>query len=61
MLNKPGRQTRINRRDGGREVPPGQFVTDRFPVLSYGPTPEIDLNERRLRVFGLVDGGVSLD
>lgn len=41
-------------------VPPGQFLTAKFPVLSYGPTPRIDLDSWRFRVFGLVDKEVEL-
>src|SRR4051794_36908989 len=29
------------RRQGGEELPPGQYVTHEFPVLSAGPTPQI--------------------
>ncbi len=29
------------RRRGGEELPPGQYVTHEFPVLSAGPTPQI--------------------
>jgi DMSO/TMAO reductase YedYZ molybdopterin-dependent catalytic subunit len=36
-------------------VPSGQFVTDKFPVLTYGATPHIDLKEWRFRIFGLVE------
>ncbi|HHY57994.1 MAG TPA: sulfite oxidase-like oxidoreductase [Chloroflexi bacterium] len=37
-------------------VPPGQFLTDRFPVLHYGATPHYaNLNNWTLRVFGLVE------
>ena len=39
----------------GERVPPGQFVSRKFPVLTYGPTPVIDLDKWRLRVFGLVE------
>ena len=35
------------------DVPPGQFVTDKFPVFTYGKTPAIDIAAWRLRVFGL--------
>lgn len=36
-------------------TPPGQFLTDRFPVLTYGPTVHYDnLNGWDLRVFGLI-------
>ena len=36
------------------QVPPGQFVTDKFPVLSYASTPHIALEKWRFQVFGLV-------
>jgi DMSO/TMAO reductase YedYZ molybdopterin-dependent catalytic subunit len=29
------------RRRGGEELPPGQYVTHEFPVLSAGPTPQV--------------------
>src|SRR6478609_393096 len=35
---------RSRRRDPDERVPPGQYVTDDFPVLSAGPTPRIDTN-----------------
>jgi DMSO/TMAO reductase YedYZ molybdopterin-dependent catalytic subunit len=33
-----------------KRVPPGQYVTDDFPVLSAGPTPRVDLDQWRLAV-----------
>ena len=45
----------------GDRVPPGQFLTAKFPVLTYGPTPKIDLASWQLRVFGLVEGEVEFD
>ena len=45
----------------GDRVPPGQFVSQKFPVLTYGPTPKVDLKTWQLRVFGLVDREVELD
>ena len=36
-------------------VPPGQTLTERFPVLTYGPTPRIEPENARLRVWGLAD------
>ena len=30
------------RRDGGTQLPPGQYLTEDFPVLSAGPTPRLD-------------------
>ena len=36
-------------------MPPGQYETRDFPVLSLGPTPEIDLNTWSLEILGLVE------
>jgi len=36
-------------------VPPGQYVTPDFPVLSAGPTPRVPLDEWQFRIEGLVD------
>jgi DMSO/TMAO reductase YedYZ molybdopterin-dependent catalytic subunit len=33
------------RRDAAADLPPGQYLTHDFPVLSAGPTPRIDLDE----------------
>ena len=33
------------RREGSAELPPGQYLTEDFPVLSAGPTPLIDTAE----------------
>ncbi len=45
----------------GERVPPGQFVTTKFPVLTYGPEPKVDINAWTIRVFGLVENEVTLD
>jgi DMSO/TMAO reductase YedYZ molybdopterin-dependent catalytic subunit len=39
-------------------VPPGQFVTEKFPVLHYGPVPKVDLAKWDFRLFGLVESPV---
>ncbi len=36
-------------------VPPGQYVTDRFPVLHAGVTPTVDIATWDFRVEGLVE------
>ena len=41
--------------------PPGQFVTERFPVLHYGSVPQIDLDSWDFRVFGLVETPLRLN
>ena len=35
-------------------IPPGQYLTEKFPVLHYGPTPKADLSTWDLKVFGYV-------
>ena len=43
-------------------LPPGQYFTDRFPVLHVGDIPEYadDLSDWDLRVFGLVDRDLTI-
>ena len=38
------RQAKERGLDPGR-VPPGQYLTERFPVLTYGDNPPFDLND----------------
>lgn len=38
------------RRESDPHLPPGQYLTDDFPVLSAGPTPRIDLDEWRFDI-----------
>jgi DMSO/TMAO reductase YedYZ molybdopterin-dependent catalytic subunit len=45
--------------DPGR-VPPGQYLTDRFPVLTVGPNPPFDLATWDLQVFGEVEDELQL-
>ena len=40
------------RRDDSGRVPPGQYVTDDFPVLSAGPTPHTPLGEWSFAIHG---------
>jgi DMSO/TMAO reductase YedYZ molybdopterin-dependent catalytic subunit len=35
-------------------IPPGQYLTERFPVLTYGPNPAFDLTAWDLRIDGAV-------
>ena len=61
MLNKLGRITRLSPDRVQPDAPPGQFVTDRFPVLTFGPTPRISLDTWQFKVFGLVEDEITLD
>jgi DMSO/TMAO reductase YedYZ molybdopterin-dependent catalytic subunit len=60
-MKRPDRVKTAPDQGYGERVPPGQFVTNKFPVLTYGPEPKIDIKTWRMRVFGLVDREVSLD
>ena len=42
-------------------LPPGQTLTDKFPVLSYGPTPRFDRAKWDFRVVGLVEPQLRFD
>ncbi len=42
-------------------LPPGQSLTNKFPVLHYGPTPNVDLNTWDLKIFGEVEEAVTWD
>jgi DMSO/TMAO reductase YedYZ molybdopterin-dependent catalytic subunit len=43
-MNIITRGFRGRRQDSGRQLPPGQYLTRDFPVLSAGPTPRIPLD-----------------
>ena len=40
--------------------PPGQYITQRFPVLTYGPNPAFDLGEWSLAISGEVEEPFAL-
>ena len=54
------RQEVIKRGYDVARLPPGQYLTDRFPVLHAGDVPPVDLDRWRLKVFGLVDNPFEL-
>ncbi len=50
------RVTNVPEEQANARTPPGQFLTSKFPVLTYGPPPTItDLDGFRLSVFGEVE------
>jgi DMSO/TMAO reductase YedYZ molybdopterin-dependent catalytic subunit len=63
-MNAPGEARRfISRAFTGRRrtptelaerLPPGQYAEPGFPVLTAGPTPDIDLADWRFRIDGMV-------
>jgi DMSO/TMAO reductase YedYZ molybdopterin-dependent catalytic subunit len=45
--------------DAASRIPPGQYLTRDFPVLSAGPTPRVDLASWQFTIDGLVRQPVS--
>jgi DMSO/TMAO reductase YedYZ molybdopterin-dependent catalytic subunit len=50
ILGRP----KLTEEERGR-VPPGQYVTEKWPVLHYGSVPRVDLTTWDFRVWGEVD------
>ena len=45
---------------GSDRIPPGQYATDKWPVLSYGDTPRIAPERWTFRINGLVEAEKTL-
>ncbi len=41
-------------------VPPGQTLTEKFPVLTYGPVPTVEREKMSLAIFGKVERALEL-
>lgn len=50
-----GRREDEEEKRSQNRLPPGQSLTQKFPVLHYGPTPRANLKNWDFRVFGLVE------
>ena len=61
MMKRPDQIRKVPDQGAGDRVPPGQFVSRKFPVLTYGPTPRLDLDSWRLNIFGLVEEELEID
>jgi DMSO/TMAO reductase YedYZ molybdopterin-dependent catalytic subunit len=61
MMKRPDQVKNAPDQGLGERVPPGQFVSRKLPVLTYGPRPHIELASWRLRVFGLLEREIELD
>jgi len=60
MLGARGRKQAQKLGIDPARVPPGQYLTERFPVLTVGPNPKYDLADWDLTVFGEVEREVRL-
>jgi DMSO/TMAO reductase YedYZ molybdopterin-dependent catalytic subunit len=59
-LNLFGRGRSAKERALGERLPPGQYVTEKWPVLHYGSVPKFDKATWDFRIFGLVEEPVRL-
>src|SRR3954453_20457152 len=60
ILAQRGKRQAEKLRIAPERVPPGQYLTERFPVLTVGPNPRFDLSTWDLRIFGEVEHEVRL-
>ena len=61
MLKKLRCVQKTTRISENPNVPPGQYVTEKFPILTFGFIPQIDINNWHVRVFGAVVEEVIMD
>ena len=60
IIGERGRRQAEKRGLDPSRVPPGQYLTERFPVLTYGPNPPFDRGDWSLSVDGEVAEPFSL-
>ena len=60
ILGQRGQRQAKERGIDPARVPPGQYLTERFPVLTVGPNPKFDLSAWDFGVFGEVETPVTL-
>jgi DMSO/TMAO reductase YedYZ molybdopterin-dependent catalytic subunit len=51
---EPDPATKEIREDGRERLPAGQYLTKKWPILSYEPTPKFDAEQYRFKVWGAV-------
>lgn len=54
MNSRPDRADIVDSPRQEPRLPPGQIVTEKWPVLHHGPIPKVDVSAWDFRVFGLV-------
>ena len=60
MLGERGRKQAEKLGIDPERVPPGQYLTERFPVLTVGPNPAFDLRTWDFELFGEVEEPLTL-
>ncbi len=58
---KRAQPTRPRSLNAEHRIPPGQYKTVKFPVLTFGATPHVDLRTWRIRILGLVEEPFEMD
>ena len=56
-----GRKVQSSSKSDSSRLPPGQAITNKFPVLDLGTLPNVDVTNWTLRVFGLVKNELELN
>jgi DMSO/TMAO reductase YedYZ molybdopterin-dependent catalytic subunit len=60
MLGQRGRRQAEKLGIDPARVPPGQYLTERFPVLTVGPNPDFDLATWDFQLYGEVEDELQL-
>ncbi len=55
ILNRVRPERKYSSEELKKRLPPGQSLTEKWPVLQYGGVPSVKLNTWNFRVFGLVE------
>ncbi len=61
MMKKQTRRQQQLQMDKTNRLPPGQALTNRFPVLHYGSIPSVQLAKWEFKVYGRVEEEKSWD
>ncbi|HEX6700461.1 MAG TPA: sulfite oxidase-like oxidoreductase [Gaiellaceae bacterium] len=60
LFRSKAEQKLIERGLDPARLPPGQYLTEKWPVLHAGTVPEVDLTRWDFRVFGEVESPITL-
>ena len=55
LVQYPSEVNEFMANTGNPRVPAGQYLTDKFPVFTFGSTPKMDIATWQFKVFGLVE------
>jgi DMSO/TMAO reductase YedYZ molybdopterin-dependent catalytic subunit len=59
LMNRVRPERKYDREELGKRLPPGQSLTEKWPVLHYGGTPHTPLDRWTFKVFGLVENPMT--